>query len=90
MNALQAIADTVAVDTSAPSWPAIGSMVLTLLVFPFLSHFFRKNEKQHEETRAKIGTHSETLVLHEYRIFRLEQPGAIPPNAVPHSTRVGD
>lgn len=74
---------TAVVSTIDPSWAAIGSLLLTSLIFPFVTYYFKKNERLHEETKTKVSDHSITLGLHEYRLISLEewrkyQTGTIP------------
>ena len=80
---------TAVVNTIDPSWVAIAGLVLTFLIFPFGKFYFGRIEKQIEETKQTVGKHSETLVLHEYRIFRLEQPGSIPPSSMANAQSGG-
>lgn len=61
------------VDTINPSFVAIITMLLTGLIFPFVLYYFKKNERLHEETKTRVGEHSVTLGLHEYRIISLEE-----------------
>ena len=50
----------------------IVTLCTTGLLFPFVLHFFKKNERLHEETKQKIGQHDTTLATHEVRIVYLE------------------
>lgn len=51
----------------------IASIIGTGLLFPFILYFFKKNERLHEQTQTKVGEHSVTLGLHEYRLISLEE-----------------
>jgi hypothetical protein len=51
----------------------IATLLTTGLLFPFVLHNFKKNERLHEETKKSIGEHTTTLSLHEFRIVSLEQ-----------------
>jgi len=73
MNYMQAATDTMEIQTINPSIVAILGLVLTGLIFPVVIYFFKKNERLHEETKSKVSEHGSTLVLHEYRIFSLEE-----------------
>lgn len=73
MNSLQVVQDSIEVQTMSPSIVAILGLVLTGLIFPVVIYFFKKNERLHEETKTKVSDHGATLVLHEYRIFSLEE-----------------
>jgi len=66
-------ADAIEIQTINPSLVAIVGLLLTGLIFPVMLYFFKKNERLHEETKQKVSDHSSTLVLHEYRIFSLEE-----------------
>jgi hypothetical protein len=48
------------------------TLLSTGLLFPFVFHFFKKNERLHEQTANKIGQHDTSLAIHEVRIVSLE------------------
>jgi len=74
MIPLQTAADTLSdIAPTGPSWAGIAGILITLCIFPFLTHFFKKNEKLHEQTQAKVSDHAITLGLHEYRLISLEE-----------------
>lgn len=88
MRTMESLAD---LAPAGPSWAGIATLMLTVLIFPFVMHFFKKNEKMHEQTQAKVSDHAITLGLHEYRLISLEEwrkyqtMGAVtptPPNSV--------
>lgn len=70
MTASDQVATLATVD---PSWVAIAGLLLTGLIFPFVLHFFKKHETLHEALVSKLGEHSATLVVHEYRLISLEE-----------------
>ena len=84
-----------AVNTIDPSLVAIITLCLTGLIFPFVMYFFKKNERLHEETKAKVGEHAITLGLHEYRLISLEEwrrlqtPSYVAPQHTTTTTTVG-
>ena len=74
MNALEVASSTLSdIAPTGPSWAGIAGILITLCIFPFLKHFFNKNEKLHEQTQAKVSNHAITLGLHEYRLISLEE-----------------
>jgi hypothetical protein len=58
------------------------TLVCTGLLFPFVFYFFKKNERLHEETKSKIGTHDTTLALHNVRLVSLEEWRAYQMNGI--------
>lgn len=52
---------------------SIASGVLTLLVFPFVSYQFKRNEELHARTQEKVSTQGTMLAVHEVKILQLEQ-----------------
>jgi hypothetical protein len=51
---------------------AAGTAVLVSCIFPFVFHFFKKNERLHENTASKVGQHETLLAIHEVKINSLE------------------